>query len=394
MSTEASRKRAVIRTFPPTANANYGGILQAWALAQVLGGLGLGVYVDDSRSTDRGRYTEFALRSFARVAGPLLPERALPATIAKRYISMRTNHLIFEFPRRNLELVRLYRSRRKIDPMVATSYDMFVVGSDQVWRTEYMDVESYLLDFLPPSYRGVRLAYAASFGTDTAEGFDEVRKARTAALAKRFNRISVREESGVAIAKDMWGVDAVRLPDPTLLLSPDRYRTLVGASAGQTEGIVSYVLDPDPSLPALAAEAAAALSDPVVDLQFRSPASIADYRANRDVYVKPSVERWLRAISEARLVVTDSFHGTVFAILFNRPFLVQPNRRRGSARFETLLSTFGLEDRIVRNDGKDLDRWLSPIDWGQVNSRIDDERERGINYLASSLAAGIFAEGK
>lgn len=100
----------------------------------------------------------------------------------------------------------------------------------------------------------------------------------------------------------------------------------------------------------------------------------------------PSVESWLQAFLGAGFVVTDSFHGTVFSILFNKPFIAIGNSGRGMARFESLLSQFGLEERLVKSPGEVSPALLqSQINWDSVNQKRKALAEEGQAFLKSQL---------
>ena len=101
----------------------------------------------------------------------------------------------------------------------------------------------------------------------------------------------------------------------------------------------------------------------------------------------PNPLQWIQGFRDAKFVLTDSFHGTVFALIFNKPFLVIPNLSRGVARFESLLKMFGLEDRIITNIVDcDIEKILKrEIDWNSVNRILDKERTKGIDFLTTNL---------
>ena len=103
--------------------------------------------------------------------------------------------------------------------------------------------------------------------------------------------------------------------------------------------------------------------------------------------VYPPVDDWLYNIQRAKFVVTDSFHGTVFSILFNKPFISIGNSKRGLARFQSLLGRFGLEDRLVQDVEFDdlLETMRRPIDYILVNSIIREERSKSIDFLIKAL---------
>lgn len=95
----------------------------------------------------------------------------------------------------------------------------------------------------------------------------------------------------------------------------------------------------------------------------------------------PPLEQWLRGFREAEFIITDSFHATVFSIIFNKPFVVYANKGRGAARFMSLLSLFGLEDRLIFKS-KDLDGLtLNSIDYDRVNKKIDYLRSKSLVFL-------------
>ena len=102
--------------------------------------------------------------------------------------------------------------------------------------------------------------------------------------------------------------------------------------------------------------------------------------------VFPPVTDWLRGFMDAEYVITDSFHGTVFSILFNKPFVVMANRERGMARLTSLLKKFKLEERWVHSLEDVTDKMLyAPVDFAKVNQMLDIEREKAKIFLMESL---------
>lgn len=376
--------RILTRTFPPASNPNYGGILQAWALQQVLQDLGHDSRVDSTRSSQPAALRRFAKEARQFAIDRLCPARFVPARFVKGIATREANRDILRFPREHIRSVPLYQGGGEVSQKVLDLAEAFVVGSDQVWRTSYMDVSSFLLDFLPEERPALRVAYAASFGVDTTDGFTPELTAQTKKLAQRFKAISVREESGVAMAQELWGMQAVRVIDPTLLLPPARYETMMGENSVRG-GLASYILDASTASSVLVDEAASHIGTSVRHLFPPTATSITDLRRHPERYRRPSVGEWVRTIARADAVVTDSYHGTLFSILFNKPFLVSLNAKRGTTRFETILQLLRLEDRIVQHDGEDLARLEVPIEWEAVNARIAAEREQGIDFLTTAL---------
>lgn len=375
--------RILTRTLPPQNNPNYGGVLQAWALQQALQDLGHDPRVDSTRSSQRGKGSRILKGVKQFTADRVVPTRLVPARFTKGITARAGNRDLLKFPRERIRSVALYQGGKRVSHDVLDVVEAFVVGSDQVWRTSYVDVPSFLLDFLPDNHPALRIAYAASFGVDTTEGFTPELAEHTRALAQRFDAISVREESGVRLAKDLWGVDARRVIDPTMLLSPDRYETLMSSST--TGGLASYILDTSEESTRLVETAARYIGTEVRHLFPPIATSAADLQRNPARYRRPAVGEWLRTIASADAVITDSYHGTLFSILFNKPFLVSLNVKRGSTRFETILRLLGLEDRIVQHDDDDLSRLNASIHWDMVNERIAEERTNGLDFLTTAL---------
>lgn len=108
---------------------------------------------------------------------------------------------------------------------------------------------------------------------------------------------------------------------------------------------------------------------------------------NIEDYVYPKVEEWIKGFYDAKFVVTDSFHGTIFSIIFNKPFVAIVNKERGASRFESLLNLLGLQDRLVYNNDKKIINELieTPIDYKEVNDRLIKLKESSLNFLVKHI---------
>lgn len=242
----------------------------------------------------------------------------------------------------------------------------------------------FFLDFATREQRKRSISYAASFGSDEWEGTPEETE-ECGRLLREFKAVSVREHSGVKICKEVFGVDAVQMPDPTLLLHTSDYEKIIDSEKTwlpESKYVAAYVLDETAGKSELLQESAGALN---WQLQHLMPHATAKKRRDR---FPISVPQWLRLIRDCEYFITDSFHGCVFAIIYNKPFVCLGNEGRGNARFDTLLDTFGLEDRMLTNaTPEEIYRGLhTPIDWERVYAIHDAERERGINFLKENLS--------
>ena len=101
--------------------------------------------------------------------------------------------------------------------------------------------------------------------------------------------------------------------------------------------------------------------------------------------VTPPVEDWISAFMEAEMVVTDSFHGCVFSIIFNKPFWVIGNKARGMARFDTILSQYGLQDRLINPSEVGNIDVNKPINWDEVNNKRKELQDIAVNFIEKNL---------
>lgn len=265
-------------------------------------------------------------------------------------------------------------------------FDTFVVGSDQVWRDRYLNgkTKHYFFDFVNDDKK--KIAYAASFGVDYWEGTPELTE-EIKHLIKRFNHISVREESGIDICKNTFGIDnAVCVLDPTLMILREDYQPILDDWQDKSHLKKKYI--------------AHMLLDDTVELKKESQ-NIADYLKadinyikgksfkilGKDITFYNKVSQWLTYLKDTELVITDSFHCTVFSLIFHKKFVVVANKARGIARLETLLSKVGLEDRFF-TDIKDvmksgiLDK---EIDYNEVDKKLEVHRKYSMDFLKKAL---------
>ena len=298
--------------------ANYGGILQNYALQQVLKELGHDpVTLDYTSPIPIGRYFRSVLRFLLKGAPymPLFPKRQA---------------IFDDFVREHIDTVPAGHRYRK---SLLDGIDAIVVGSDQVWRPLYNRyiLRDMFLDFAG-SFPGIRIAYAASFGSESWDVGPSMAH-RCSVLARKFDAISVREPSGVRLCREILGVEAMLMPDPVLLLKADDYLKLCeDIPTGAEEYIAAYILDGNEE------------TDTRLDqVRKESGLPLKRFTANRDASL--SVPQWLAAMRDASIIVTDSFHGAVIAKLFGKPCSVIENAVRGRERFELIKTMEGASQK-------------------------------------------------
>ncbi len=368
-----------IATIPQPLRVNYGGLLQAYALQVALERLGHQVSVIDlPEAPYRLSFTALAKRLIKKyILGKdifVLHEKKWAQTADRR--SANTQRFIDKYIHR--------RQLADCSELSADEYEVFVVGSDQVWRPMYnYKIEDCFLQFAERWENVRRISYAASFGTSQWEYTPEQTQT-CARLAQKFDAILVWEDSGMTLCSEYLAVSVTHVPDPTHLLAADDYIRLVEeANEPQHQGqLFCYVLDETDSIKSLVNQvekqtgfkAFTTMPDPFAPRNFRSTGC-----------VYPTVTAWIRSFMDAEFVLTDSFHGCVFSILFNKPFIVFGNASRGQARFQSLLKMFGLEKRLYSGTG-DFDKLLKePIDWESVNNVRNEWVAKGKEFLVNNL---------
>lgn len=232
-----------------------------------------------------------------------------------------------------------------------------------------------------------KIAYAASFGVDHWL-YSKKQTLECAQLAKQFNAVSVRETSGVTLCNKYLGVNAKRVLDPTMLLKSSEYNTLITSVTKREEkSMIVYFLDITPEKEKIAQYISQKLNLKIV---YISNPNMDNKLLSYKKRIALPVEDWLEGYNSSSFVLTDSFHGTVFSIIYNLPFLSIGNIKRGVTRFETILELFQLNDRLLNIDNEidwiKIDRIINEhIDYSRINEIIEKEKEESITFLKESL---------
>ena len=215
-----------------------------------------------------------------------------------------------------------------------------------------------------------KLSYAASFGCKEWE-YTEEQELQCGKLAKRFDAISVREASGVDLCKEHFGVDATLVLDPTLLLDKEDYGKVCNDVPRKGKHIFVYSLVVSEGVLAVAEKVAETMGLPIIVKQ-----------AGSKVRKEDTIEDWFAEFRDADYVVTDSFHGMEFSIIFNKPFAIVMNPSGGNVRYISLLSQLGLMERIVKDGTLPSD---SAIDWQKINMQLDSLRKTSLEFLKNKI---------
>ena len=361
---------------------NFGGILQTYAMQETLKKMGHNTVLLDSNPfvslPARRRYLIYFKRAIQKyILGKNIAIK-IDQKINKDF-SFISQHTI-TFINHNIT-----KEERKKDfsDIKADEFKAFIVGSDQIWRPKYFHthIKQAFLAFAK-DWNVKRIAYAASFGTDEWE-YSPEETAECSTLAKMFDAISVREASAVEICKERLGVEATHLLDPTMLLTAEEYIKLFqeAKTPKSTGNLMCYILDRNEETNKITG----LVSSQKGLTAFHTNSRVEDGNAPIEERVQPPVENWLRGFYDAEFVITDSFHACVFSILFNKPFIVYGNKERGMARFNSLLSIFNLQERLVATPQEAQEIINKAIDWKNVNDTLDKWREKSNKFLKAHL---------
>lgn len=266
------------------------------------------------------------------------------------------------------------------------SFDVFVTGSDQVFNPEITGNEAaYYLAFS----RKARFSYAASFGKNSIPkaSIDLVKKE-----LEKFTRISVREIDGVLLTKELIGKDAQVNIDPTMLLSGEEWRLLeLPPKKIKMPYILLYNMLTSEYLFDIADQLCQKLNIKVIVVNYKSHRLRNKYK-RFNYFESLSPQEFLWVIDHASYVLTSSFHGTVFSILFHKQFLdILPTNEPRNIRITNLLEIVGLSERYYLS-GDVLNAIEKDIDWKSVESILEMNRTESLNYIKEIVAHGSLSD--
>lgn len=332
---------------------NYGAVLQAFALQKYLEKSGYEAEIID--------YVPLRVKLFSDINW----------VRHKKFAEFKKEKLISKF--RNAEL-KLSKKKYRFSKELKSSdfeYDCIISGSDQVWNKNFtlnLDGKpnlSYFLDFA--GEETVKLAYAVSFGsTHMPDEYYNCVKT----FANAFQAISVREQTAIPIVERM-GKKAEVVCDPTLLLNRADYEDLISEKHYKCGKVFCYILHENQHTAQKIAKEVKKIYDEI-DAEF----------------IKDDMYSWLYKIKNSEIVVTNSFHGVMLALIFNTPFIVVPVEGFDmNDRIKTILDVVHLENRIVSNADEDILRCLcsEKIEWSQVNQLMIEYSRTGKHFLLSNL---------
>ncbi len=334
---------------------NFGGILQAYALQQTVSCLGYDAVVIRQKKKTLKERVKWLLYNFSGV---------------HKFVN--TNIHFFT-------LQELFSSKE----LTKNKISALIVGSDQVWRpcmggNRMENVHRYFLKSEGKT-QIKKIAYAASFGVDYWD-FTEEETVVAKALIKDFDAVSVRENTGIVLCDKYLGYkNALQVLDPTMLLQRNDYEKFISTNPFKTDKRHCFVYLLDYANKKNKKIVEKIVGDDVEQLSSKVERNPIKKYLNSN----GTIEEWLSLIFYSDLVITDSFHGCVFSILFHKDFYVMGNTIGGNARISSLLDMFGLQHRYIGTDMVKIEN--KTINWPQVEEILDKKRTQSISYLKVSL---------
>ena len=355
---------------------NYGCLLQAYALQKCLKAMNYEVVTDEYPRRFLSFFDKLKDKSKRVIAYHILgrktvnPNPFYPNEKSWKEICKNTSRFIKE----RIDTVDFFNGQVLPSKEMINNFDTFIIGSDQVWRDSYGKVESYFGDFLQTEDKKI-FSYAASFGLSTWQ-FDIERTEKLKKLVKKFRSISVREKDAVELCRDNLNIEAKWVLDPTMLLSKEDYIGLFkDYSQEKSEGdLMTYILDSSEDKISLIK---------LIETEKKLSSFTVMAKENETF---PAVEKWLKGFYDAKFILTDSFHGMVFSIIFEKPFLVVLNKQRGATRFLSLLFALGLEDRLIEGiEDFNTNLLKRDIDYETIRKKLFALIDKSKAFLIDSL---------
>ena len=343
---------------------NFGSVLQAYALKtklQCCVGSGEVEIIDYvNKLINRNDYNLISFCNMKRLLNAFL---LLPFKIVKRLKFSR-------FMSKYLFVPRSIKYYRKTIKYIDGKYDLYIVGSDQVWNFTITGGDTtYLLDFVSDECK--KISYASSFGFEDV--FASNRQVYLQYL-RSFREISLREEIGYGVLVDEAMKPHIHI-DPTFLL--DRTEWLKFVKKSNEEYILFYnILRPN-KLYNYAKKLSEQENTRILEID-AGITSFVRFPGSKKVFAA-SVEDILSSIANAKYIFTTSFHGAAFSVIFNKKFFTELNCiGHYNYRVDNLLKTLGLEDRTIENFNGDFDR---EVNWVSIEKRIKAEQVKSLEYL-------------
>jgi len=352
---------------------NHGALLQAFALQQYLEDLRHLVEIINYKPDYLSQHFSFRAVSNPKFDKPIIKCLYLLAKLPSRLCALPRKKAFDKFRNKYLNITSIrYNSNEELKNNLPIA-DAYICGSDQIWNSFFRNGKdpAFYLDFVPDEK--LKISYAPSFAT---ECIDESLEPFVKENIKRLNTISVRETSGLNILRKMGIENAVQVMDPVFLLSAKFWEQSFVEPINE-DYIFVYDFDSHPLVEHIAKKMAAKFNCKIITVNKNITYSDKNYW-------KKGPEFFISLMSNAKFVVSNSFHATAFSLIFEKQFCVVSRTEAINTRMTDLLGLFNLQNRII-NKKTDLEQ-LPNINYSKINPLIEEESERSKLFLKNALS--------
>ncbi len=348
---------------------NYGSALQSWALSESIKKLGYSAKLVDycpDIMADKDPLNPFKNMWDKDVESRRMCELTMPA--------IRENYLKFDtfYNKRFDKTLKKYTSAN-FDQIVS-EVDGFVCGSDTIFCPDEFGFDDGYYANYECMKKGYAVAYAASFGDPhfTDESYSVLND-----RLKNFKAIGLRENLMLQHVKEHVNIPVQKVIDPTLLLASEDYDAIAEERQIKEKYLLLYTRRYNPEMEKYAEKLAAQNGWKLVEISLRATNAEKGHIMRYDA----GVEEFVSLVKYSEYVVTNSFHGTIFAVQYKKPFLVFL-REQGNTKINELLELFGLHNRLYVFQNE----CIKDIDYGFVHRNIDVAKRDSINFLSMELS--------
>lgn len=341
-----------------TSGLNYGNRLQNYALSKYINSLGLEV------ETLNNNGKEIIIKRWLKNIYNFI--------LRRKYLIRKNNFAKFN---KNIKFSKFYISNDNIPKLIENKYYAFIAGSDQIWNLNYK--QNSIVNFLGFVKNKKKISYAASFGlSEIPNTYDK----RINDWLREINSLSVREERGKEIIKEISGrEDACVLIDPTMLLSSNEWEKVLAKP--NNFKVKKYILN------YFLGELSEERKKEINRIAKENNCEIINILDKNDIYYTYGPSEFLYLEKNAFLICTDSFHSAVFAVIYDRPFVIFEREQVGlnnmNSRLETLISKFNLKNR--KYNGEKITEENLNHDYSEAYKILEVEREKSKKFLEKAL---------
>jgi hypothetical protein len=352
---------------------NYGAIMQAHSLQQVILSLGFDCKIIDFRTPAQIDFSSYKTKRNG-IKSMVKNFLLLPYKAQYRLRSEKLERFI----NNSLLLTERFSSERELE-VCANSFDAFITGSDQVWNTlKKADTSpAYFLSFVSEEKK--KISYAVSVGNAAAEDLLQVKE-----YIERFDAISVREMRGVQIIHELLGLESELVLDPTLLVNAECLVKLANERQTRFHDYIFYYsldgYDKRKQNVDILTELSEKTGKKIIALTPEWPKRVVGIENVIDV----GIEDFLSLINYADLICTNSFHGTALSIALNKNFLVLEKFKQEDDRKTTILKLLGLEHRMIDSVSA-IGEAFNPIDYNAVNLQLEELKKHSLSFLKKAI---------